>query len=60
MMILSLNVYNAGLVPSVLEPHTFLLLEAVTPARLHAALFNKNGEQILSRRLTVADLQSKA
>lgn len=63
MMILLLNVYNASLVRSVVEPHVFLPLEAgrtVTPTRLHAALANKNGEQVFSCRLTAANLQPKA
>ncbi|MBL9092704.1 MAG: alkaline phosphatase D family protein [Planctomycetaceae bacterium] len=58
----SLNVYNADLVRSAVEPHVFLRIDAdarVEPAEFRATLINKNGETVFSYRLTAAELRDK-
>ncbi len=57
----SLNVYNPDLVRSAVEPNIFLRVDAdstVTPAEFHATFINKNGEPVMSYRLTENDLRS--
>ncbi|HMC98142.1 MAG TPA: hypothetical protein VKG92_10835, partial [Flavobacteriales bacterium] len=57
----ALNVYNPDLVRSAVEPNVFLRVDVdstVTPARLHAVLINKEGEEVFSYHLTTDDLKA--